>query len=59
MKLENTEAGTAIAFRCKPEMKARIEAVAADEGLSLGAVVKRAVLRDLRARKQEPAADVA
>jgi hypothetical protein len=55
MKIENSEEGTSIAFRCPPEMRAGIEAVAAEEGLSNSAVARRAVLRDLRARKQEDA----
>jgi hypothetical protein len=61
MKFDNSEADTSsIAFRCSPEMRAGIEAIAADEGLSNSAVARRAVLRELRARnKQEPDADAA
>jgi hypothetical protein len=37
-----------VAFRCDRKLKAAIEERAQDEGLSLGAVARRAVLRDLR-----------
>jgi hypothetical protein len=56
MKIDNSEEGTSIAFRCPPEMRAGIEAVAADEGLSNSAVVKRAVLRELRRKEESHAA---
>jgi len=57
MKFDTTEEGSSsIAFHCPPEMRAGIEAIAADEGLSNSAVVKRAVLRELRKREAEHAA---
>jgi hypothetical protein len=37
-------------------MRAGIEAIAADEGLSNSAVVKRAVLRELRRKEESHAA---
>jgi uncharacterized protein (DUF1778 family) len=49
MKIRNTEADTsAIAFRCKPELRAAIERQAAIEGISCSNVVRRATIRDLR-----------
>jgi len=40
---------------CTPEMKAEVERKASFEGLSMADYTRRAVLRDLRARKQEHA----
>jgi Ribbon-helix-helix protein, copG family len=57
MKFDNIEEGSSsIGFRCPPEMRAGIEAIAADEGLSNSAVVKRAVLRELRRKEESHAA---
>ena len=44
-----------IAFRATPELIAEIVHVAKAEGLSTSAVIRRAVLRDLRAREHEAA----
>jgi hypothetical protein len=58
MKTKDTEAGTTpVSFLCKPALKADIEEVAALDGVSLSDVIRRAVLADIRKRKQENAAD--
>jgi hypothetical protein len=40
---------------CTTEVKAAVERMAAEEGLSMADYTRRAVLRELRARKQESA----
>jgi hypothetical protein len=52
-------ASTIVAFRCPPELRARIEQTAAFEGISNSDVARRAVLRDLRARERKEAPDAA
>jgi hypothetical protein len=46
----------AIATRLKPTDAAEVERVAEAEGLSVSAVVRRAILRDVRQRTREVAA---
>jgi hypothetical protein len=50
---------TQLACGITSEIKAQVELQAAAEGLSMADYTRRAVLRELRIRKQEPAADVA
>jgi hypothetical protein len=45
-----------IAFRCERALAAAAERVAAAEGISLSDVARRALLRDLRASEDLPAA---
>ncbi len=44
-----------LAFRATPKIIEEIDHVAKAEGLSASAVIRRAVLRDLRARQHEAA----
>jgi hypothetical protein len=56
MKIRNTEADTsAIGFRCPADLRAAIERQAAIEGISASDVIRRAVMFDVRRRKQEAA----
>ena len=45
---------TQLACGCTTELKAAVERSAAHEGLSMADYTRRAVLADLRKRKQEP-----
>jgi hypothetical protein len=47
--------GQIIAYRVSADLAARIEAAAADEGISKSDVARRAVLRDLARAKQSGA----
>jgi hypothetical protein len=46
------ERGGIIAFRAGPELITGIDVVAAAEGISRSDVARRAVIRDLRARRE-------
>jgi hypothetical protein len=54
MKGNNRTVNSApISFVCQPSLKEAIEEIAAIEGISTSDVVRRAILSDLRRRKQE------
>jgi hypothetical protein len=56
MKVKNAEGDVSVlAFRCKPDLRAAIERQAAIEGISASDVIRRAVMFDVRRRKQEAA----
>jgi metal-responsive CopG/Arc/MetJ family transcriptional regulator len=46
------ERGGIIAFRASTELLERVDSVAADEGISRSDVARRAVIRDLSARRE-------
>ena len=51
MKLKNAPEGTVpLGLRLKPELRADIEMLAADEGLCLSSFAKRAILQDVKRR---------
>jgi hypothetical protein len=54
MKIKTADAGTLpVSFLCRPELKRDIERVAALDGIISSDVIRRAVLADVRRRKQE------
>jgi len=58
MKVKDLEAGALpVSFLCRATLKRDIETVAALDGISRADVIRRAVLADIRRRKQEAAAD--
>jgi hypothetical protein len=52
MSDQHDMSGQVIAYRVSADLAARIEAAAADEGISKSDVARRAVLRDLARGKQ-------
>jgi len=57
MKVKAEPGTMPVSFLCRPTLKADIEEIAALDGVSLSDVIRRAVLADIRKRKQENAAD--